>query len=319
MQLKHGSRSMALIYLLALCGCAHTMGSKADVQAYQAKRDREVKLLVAQPTPDNLATAAVLTFPGDPNKSQSAEFIERAVSSAPQRAELVWLQLQICRRSKCDTAIQIDSRLQALDPDNGFAWMTDLERAQTSGSDAAVTAAIVRMGAGSKMTVYSNRLEVMTVDGMAVSDPSRSLAMRGLDAIGLVSTLAIPPLRPISKACQAEQLELPGRRAACEALMMRLEHSDTVLTQSLALSVQERWWADGSPELAVVREKRRRLDYLMFTSGRERLGHLNRDMALRIAAARHTAGEEDVELALVRSFGLPTQPPVDWKDTRDRG
>jgi hypothetical protein len=236
------------------------------------------------------------------------------VTLAPQRPELLWLQLQICRRSKCEAEVQIHSRLQALDPGNGFAWMSDLERAQTSGSDVAVTAAIERMGAAPNMRTYWNQLEVMSVDALTVADPSQSLAMRGLDAIGVLS-LTIPPLLPISKACRTEQLELAGRRAACEALMRRLEQSDTVLTQSLALGVQERWGAAGSPELAVVREKRRRLDYLMLTSGRERLGRLNRDMAVRIDAARHTAGEEDVALALVRSFGLPTEPPVDWKDT----
>jgi hypothetical protein len=314
MQTKKRPRFASLLCLLALCGCAHT-GSKADVEAYQANRDRQVKLLLAQPTPDNLATAALLLLPGDPDNSQSGELIARAVSLAPQRPELLWLQLQICSHSRCDAKVQIEARLQALDPGNGFAWMSDLQRAQTSLSDAAVTEAIVRMGAAANMRLYWNQLLVMSVDAFAVSDPSQSLAMRGVGAIGLASALTFPPLQPISKACRTEQLDLPERRAACVALMARLEHSDTVLTQDLALSVQEHWWADGSPELALVREKRRRLDYLMLTAGRERLGHLNSDMAVRIDASRHTAGEEEVALAMVRSFGLPVEPPKDWKDT----
>jgi hypothetical protein len=48
----------------------------------------------------------------------------------------------------------------------------------------------------------------------------------------------------------------------------RMEQSSTVLTHSLALSLQERWWPAGGPQREVVRAKRRRLDYLMTMSSR---------------------------------------------------
>jgi hypothetical protein len=37
-------------------------------------------------------------------------------------------------------------------------------------------------------------------------------------------------------------------------------------------------------------------------------------MAVRIEAARSTDREEDVERAVIKSVGLPLEPPVDWKD-----
>lgn len=160
-----------------------------------------------------------------------------------------------------------------------------------------------------------NQLEVMMVDALAVANPSQSLATRGSVAIGVLAAQAIPPLQPMSKACRLEQLNLPGRRAACEALVARMEQSSTVLTQGLALSIQERWWPAGSPERDVLRAKRRRLDYLLTMSGRIRWWRMNRDMAVRIDAARKTDREEDVELAMIKSFGLPPEPPMDWKDT----
>jgi hypothetical protein len=135
----------------------------------------------------------------------------------------------------------------------------------------------------------------------------------------VVAAQAIPALQPMSKACRLDQLNLPGRRAACEALVARMEQSDTVLTQSLAISMQERWWPAGSPQREVVRAKRRRVDYLMTMSSRIRWWRMNRDMAVRIDAARKTDREEDVELAMIKSFGLPPEPPTDWKDTLHSG
>jgi hypothetical protein len=89
--------------------------------------------------------------------------------------------------------------------------------------------------------------------------------------------------------------------------------------RGVALSLQERWWPADSPQGQIVRAKRRRLDYLMTMSSRVRWWHENRDMALRIDTARRTDREEDVELAIVKSFGLPPEPPVHWKDVLHPG
>ena len=320
MQIRKFPSSISLLWVLALTGCAHARKDGTDeLAAYRAERGHEVETLVAQATPSDLATAALLAAPGDLNAWQPLELIERAEALAPQRPELVWLHLGFCKRLKCDIEEQIAARLQALDPDNGLVWALDLERAQPSGSDIAVTAAIVRISAGSRMTFYWNQLEVMMVDAMAVANPSQSLVERGTVAIGVLAAQAIPALQPMSKACRFAQLDLPGRRSACEAMVARMEQSSTVLTQSLAISLQERWWPAGSPQRDILRAKRRRLDYLMSISSRIRWGRMNRDMAVRIDAARHTDREEDVELAIVKSFGLPPEPPLDWKDSLHPG
>lgn len=302
--------SVALLCGLALAGCAHTMPDGADREGSRAESNREVEALVARETPSNLAAAAVLAtaavVAGNPSARQPLELIERAEALAPRHPELAWLHLRICNLLKCEAKAQIEARVQALDPDNGFVWMSDLEKAQSSGSDAAVTAAIARVGAAPKMAFYWNQLEVMTADALAVANPSRDLATRGIWAIALLGVVAIPPLQPLAKPCRLEQLQLPGRRAACELMAANMEHSDTVLVHSLALSLQERWWPTDSPQREVVSAKRRRLDYVMTTAGRIRWWRLNRDMAARIDAARRTDCEEDVDLAIIKASGLPT-------------
>jgi len=306
--------SVALLCLVTLVGCAYARRGGADAQSFRAERNRQADVLIARATPSDLTVAALLLAPDNPNAArQSLDLVNRAQTLAPRRPELVWVHLVMCERFKCEARAQIAARLQALDPDNGFAWALDLERLPPSDTDA-VTAVIARMGAARKMTIYWNQLEVMMVDALAVASPSHDLVTRDVYAIGILAAESIPPLQAISRACGPEQLDLRGRRAACEAMVAHMEHSDTILTQSLALSVQERWWPAGSPQRTVLRAKHRQLDYLLTMSSRLRWWRLNHDMAVRIEAARSTAREEDAERAVVKSMGLPLEPPGDWKD-----
>lgn len=228
---------LAALCALATTGCAQLTGHAATADAYRAECHQEVKVLVAHPTAANLATAAWLAA-GELDAAQSFDLIERAEALAPQRPELVWIHLALCARRPCDTRAQLESRLQALDPNNGFAWIVDLPAAQAAGPDA-LTAAISRIGISARMTIYWNQLLVMMVDAMAVASPSENLDTRAVDAIGILAALPIPPLLPLSKACRSD-LDLPGRRAACEAMVAREQSSSTVLTQMLALAIEER-------------------------------------------------------------------------------
>jgi hypothetical protein len=305
--------------MLMLAGCAYAGRSGADAQSFRAERNREAGVLIAHATPPDLAAAALLLAPADSNAQQPLDLIERAQKLAPERPDFVWVHLAICERVKCEARARIAAQLQALDPDNGFAWAPDLEGLPLSRSDA-VTAVIARIGAAPRMTIYWNQLEVMVVDALAVASPSQDLVTRGIYAMGILAAEPIPPLQAISRACRLEQVDLPGRRAACEAMVARMEQSDTVLAQSLALSLQERWWPAASPQRVVLRAKRRRLDYLMTMSSRiPRPWRMNHDMTVRIEAARSTDREEDVERAVIKSLGLPPEPPVDWKDPMHPG
>lgn len=305
---------VALLCMLTLAGCAYARRSGADARSFRAEQNREAGILIAHATPSDLAAAALLLAADDSDARQPLELIERAQKLAPERPDFAWVHLAICERFKCEARAQIAAQLQALDPDNGFAWAPDLETLPLSRSDA-VTAVIARIGTARRMTIYWNQLEVMVVDALAVASPRQDLATRGIYAMGILAAEPIPPLQAIARACQLEQLDLPGRRVACEAMMARMERSDTVLTQSLALNLQERWWPAGSPQRDILRAKRRRLDYLMTMSSRvPRWWRMNHDMAIRIEAARRTDREEDVERAVIKSLGLPPEAPVDWKD-----
>jgi hypothetical protein len=286
-----------------------------------AKNARIVNALVAQPSPDHLATAALFArFATDsPNAGTSLQLIERADAMAPARPELVWLHLSICRQTNCDAATALESRLKSLDPDNEWAWEPDLSRAIADGSQPSITEAAARMGARSRLTFYWNALAVMAFDALGVGDPALNAIEKGTTVAGLLAGMTIPPLQALTKPCRLEQLDQPGRRQACETLMARMERSNEFITQSLALHIQQRWWAAGTPQRAQLNAQQRRLDYLMTRANRLRLFRLDHDMRTRIDASRTYEREEDVALALMKSFGEPPEPPAGWHDPRSIG
>jgi hypothetical protein len=307
--------AIELFCVLALGGCSHVASNVVDEASYKAKRRTELEALVAQPSPSTLTTAALLSYPLEDDAAQPLQFIQRAETMAPERPELVWVQRSICQRLECGAAKSIENHLKELDPDNGFAWMPDLERAEQAASDNAVTEAITKIGASKKMTFYWNSLQVTIFDALTVATPRERLSTRAIEAIGILAAQTIPPLQTLSKPCRADQFGLPSRREACEVMATRMEHSDSVLTQSLALSMQERWWQVGSAQRDSLRIKRRQLDYEMQMSGQIRW-RMNRDMAIRIEAARKSEREEDVMRAVMKAYGIPLAVPSDWTDKR---
>ncbi len=301
--------ALALVSVLSLDGCSHNSINEAS---YDAPRKIKIDGLVARPSPSTLTAAALLSYPSE-GGAQALELIQRAEMMAPQRPEFVWVERSICQRLSCDSAQSIDNRLKALDRDNGFTWLSDLERAKESASDDAITEAIMKIGAGKTMTFYWNALEVTVFDGLAVAAPNEKLSTRALEAIGMVAAQAIPPLQTITKPCRVDKLGLPARREACQEMATRMEHADSVIIQSLALSIREHWWPVGSPEHDSLRSKRRQLDYEIEMSSQMRW-RMDHDFAIRMEAARRSEREEDVMLAVMRAYGIPLAVPSDWKD-----
>ena len=95
----------------------------------------------------------------------------------------------------------------------------------------------------------------------------------------------------------------------------RMERADTVLAQSLALSMQERWVPLDDAQRESLRAKRRQLDYEMQMAGRMRW-RMDRDMTIRMNADRNLEREEDVMLAVMTAYRIPPTAPPEWQDAR---
>jgi hypothetical protein len=301
----------------------------ADLKHLQSDESTEIAYLIRRGTADSLATAALLAHltqvsdderaPGAPAPPDPSQLIERAVSLAPNRPELVWLQLRDCESRRCADEARIAARLKEIDADNGLAWLGDLNAAQGK-SPQDVTRAIGQMGGALAPRVYWNRLAAMMFDALTHHDrtqPPTAITQHADDRLmhvtGVLAAVDVPAFRPLAYACRPDEFAAVGRRAACEAAMARLEASDAVVTHLVRLSVLEAWWPASTPEGSALRLERLQRRYLTVASNRIRKGHADSDAEARVDAMRHLKTEEDVERAMLTNFHEPLERPADWR------
>ena len=122
------STSLVIGLAAILCnGCA-TDGVRQQA-AYDRKIQRTEQLLIAAGDADSLAAAAMLSIGPTVNPVQRLTLIARAVSKAPDRPDLVWLNVRLCTQVDTCNPERLEAQLRALDPDNGAAWFDSIGRA----------------------------------------------------------------------------------------------------------------------------------------------------------------------------------------------
>jgi hypothetical protein len=311
-------RLSGFLLLAGLAGCA---GREVSTHDYDAMRDTRVAALTARATPESLATASVML--GFKRDSESLALINRAAVLAPQRAEIIYLQWRACVSQQCPEEARLIADLKSVDPGNGIAWLAELSTALDREDQGEVTHRVEIIGASRDLTFYWNKTVVMLVDALGdittteTNKPSFELSTRIAMMSGVLAALSIPPLQPLAKACRMNQFDEPGRRSACESMASRLRQSDELIFQSLGLSLQTRWSAEGSPERETLQAQRRQYYYLLLESSKQRLFHMNKDSATRLDAMRKSASEAEVCRAMLISFDEPLERPLNWKHPLD--
>jgi len=288
---------------------------------------REVAFLIHAGTADSLAAASLLAhLVPHPDGSEVAagpdptRLIDQAVALAPARPDLVWLQLRDCERRRCPTAARLAERLESLDPENGFAFSTELRTVPDLPAGDA-TRILERMGAARNPRLYWNRLTAALFEALTHRDraaPPTEITRAPDDRLqrvtGLLAAVDVPAVAPVARYCRLDQFELPGRRAACVSVMSRLAVSDSVIAQNMSLTVQESWWPVGVAERVTLHRLREQHRYLTVASNRLRPGLADRDATRRVDAMRRLPLEEDVERAMLEDFHEPLQRPSDWQE-----
>lgn len=283
---------------------------------------REVAFLVGAGTPDSLAAASLLAHLVETHdarqKPDSSALIGRAAELAPTRPEIIWLLLRDCEMRRCPEESSIAERLRSLDPDNGLTLLSDLKASQ-AGSPVETTRVIARLGKSRYLHLYWNKSLVMLFDAMThgskappATAVTREADDRLLHASGVLSAIDVPPFRPIIAACGTGAFAESGRREACESLMARLDDSDSMIAQSLSVSIQSKWWPSSSAEGQTLRSRRLQQEYLIQASGRDRGKQANSDALLRVSEMRKLATEAEVDMAILAAFRDPPLRPDKW-------
>jgi hypothetical protein len=131
---RRPGRIAALGLVSLLAGCAATTAEKAAPS--ERHLQRAAGELAKHSDPDSLAAAGLLS-PSLPGADPFA-LMTRAVALAPERPDLIWLQVQACQRTVgCDPQ-PVEGRLRESDPSNGTGWLGAFARAFERG-DAYIT------------------------------------------------------------------------------------------------------------------------------------------------------------------------------------
>lgn len=237
-----------VILLLLLAACA----SSAEQRMSRARA-----ALAIRNDPDSLAAAALIS---GGHSGDSLDLMSRAVAAAPDRADLIWLNLQLCLKgARCDPA-PAEARLRALDPENGAGWLAALAQADSLGDESARTAALAALGRSSRVDIYYTTL-IARLSNAVGQTGAVSLGEAEVEVIGYLAALPLPGYAAASKSCKGERLDRPDALEVCRGIAQAFEAGDTYLTEMVGVAIAKRVWPEESAQWRSATEARRVFEY----------------------------------------------------------
>jgi hypothetical protein len=295
----------------------------ADPEAYQATKRRIAQhdaqlrdlqtALAKRSDADSLAASALfkraIVGYGD---ADALALAARATAAAPNRADLAFVQVQLCETApQCD-ATPLETRLLQLDPENGVVWTYVLQRAGRAKDPAARATAFYGLAQSKRIDLYWNQV----VSHLAAA----SAGIAGFDAgaaltqlIGIEASFALA-FDPISRLCLTPPL--PAEMLApCRQIGAAFRQGDTGVVEAYGSSLALNLWPAGSPERAAVAAERRQLRYRVDLMDRNK-ARLNSPQATKtlVGMVGRYPTEQATYRALYVRLGLDPDPPEDWKD-----
>ena len=311
--LSRASMSLLIGLTVFVCGCA------SEGRGRQAAYDREIQraeqLLMAAGDADSLAAVALLNIGPTVHPVQRLTLIERAVAEAPDRPDLVWLNVRLCTQVDDCNPEPLESRLRALDPDNGAGWFDSIDRSGRRNDGVAVRKYLAAIAASRRFDTYWNAT-IVHITNAILKAQAMDLPMALVTTIGLVSATAIPPYQTIVNACKRDPLQDPDMLGICRSVSAVMQAGDTYLTEMIGIGIAKRAWPDGSPEYLNAVSAKRVAHYRMDTDAKLSLdGVLSVEYSSkRLELMLQYKTEQEVNLAEILNAKLNPDPPADWTD-----
>lgn len=249
-------RTLAIGLSLALLSCTTSPAAKETKDDLQLKRT--TASLMKRNDADSLAAAGLLSLSSDRNNSLA--LIVRATAADPERADLAWLQAQVCGGvTSCDPE-PIERRLRELDPSNGAGWLGALARATSSKNDEARDVALAAIGHSDRVDIYWTRL-IARLSRVTEQTKTMPLPEAEVLVIGFLAAQAIPAYAAASNACKGERLQRAEVVEVCRGVAKAFERGDTYITEMIGVAIAKRVWSEDSPEWKAAAEGRRVYEY----------------------------------------------------------
>jgi hypothetical protein len=268
--------------------------------------------LIAAGDADSLAAAAGLGFGPKSDPAEDLSLLRRAAALAPDRPELVWLELQTCGRSPgCDPA-PLAQTLHRLDPDNGAAWAPLIDQAAKLGKAGDVAKYLAAVGESKRFDIYWNTIVAHATDALSKVSPDVRSAL--VEAIGVEAGRYIPAFQNISKACNESTVQDPARLSACRGVARALRSGDAFITEIEGVSIAKRVWPEGTGEHdGAVEASRVILYHIENSDWAKDLGSESGAIEY-LALIRAERREQNVADILIAREGKSLVPPPGWKD-----
>ena len=309
--ISNSRRSAGLILLLVFLyqGCA----TAAETPA--AKLDHRFELAISRleekTDADSLAAAGLLRTV-DSKPESAVDLLARATAQAPQRADLAWLQIQICEKvSSCDPEL-LEAQQRVLDPSNGAGWLNALGRAGSSKNEAAELSALTALASTQRVDFYWTTLVAHLTNAIAATHEV-PLSEALVDVIGVLAAEAMPAYQTISNLCKDDRLTKADVLKDCRAVALAFERGDTDVTEMVGVTLAKRVWPADSVEWARASEARRIHEYrsaLLVHSSFFTLPAA-RWAAKYLALCASNRREQDVEAGEIIDAGENPDPPLD--------
>ncbi len=303
-------RCRVVVFLLTLLLPACTTARTQQRHFKQA-----VTALAQRTDADSLAAAAVLSsfIRPQPRQDSAYALLVRAVAAAPERADLVWLSIQVCRDvPACDPEPEVE-RLRLLDPSNGAGWLNAVARANSSDDEAAKIAVLSELARTERVDIYWTALIVHLTRALADTHLV-PLYQALVDVIGVVGARAVPAYMPILSVCKGERLDNDEVLQDCRRVASAFEQGDTFITEIVGLVIAQRVWPADSPQWKAAAEQLRVSRYRTQTGSDYALDTWlhSRWAQEYLSLCEQNRREQDVALAEIVKASESPDPPPGW-------
>ncbi len=248
--------ALAIVLSMALMNCAMSLAAEETEGDLQLKR--AAASLMVRTDGDSLAAAGLLS--SSTNRQTSLALMARAREVEPNRADLAWLQAQMCAGTNFCDPEPIERRLRELDPTNGAGWIGALTRANASKNDDARDAALAAIGRSDRVDIYWTTL-IARLSRATEHTKTMSLLDAEVSVIGLLAAQAVPAYQATSNSCKGERLQQMEIVEVCQGVAKALERGDTYITELIGVAIAKRVWSEDAPEWKAATDARRSYEF----------------------------------------------------------
>ena len=293
--------------------------SRSKLAQQEADLRRLQGELATRTDPDALAASAL--FAGQLSGFASATALDlaaRAVAAAPGRADLAFLQLQLCESAPGCDAAPLERRQQQLDPENGIGWTHLLVRADRANDGAAWKLARAGLARSKRVELYLHPI-VSRLAAAAAGKAGFDFGAAALEVLSIESAFT-PTFDPVARACSAQDVRQPEVLVQCRQIAAAFQHADTSVLEAYGTTLALRLWPEDSTEGRAIAAERRGLRYRVELMTRY-AAKVNSPQARKMLAtmiAKYPT-EQTADRALFVALGLAPDPPAGWKDQTPGG